>query len=308
MIKKSETWDIQDSSKIQNFMDCQRSYFYRYILGWQSEYPNNHLVFGEAIHLALEYLLLNDYSTNSIAKAMDLFLLKYREYFDEGTDELFSPKTPARVVDLLIEYCEKYKNDKHDFDVLYTEVAGTVSLSEDRAIAFRQDAICRGEEGIFSLEHKTKGGSIDSRWQNQWYLKTQIGAYTHVLNCLYPDENIYGVKINGLGILKTKFSFERIPVVKTNKSMKVWLWNTLYWLDQIYWNIDLLLNNCKESDSVMMAFPLNSESCNKYFGCVYKDFCHAWANPLRRIDEVPPGFKIEYWNPLEKEARHKFEI
>jgi len=303
-VKEHETWKIIDSSKIQEFLGCPRQYFYRYILGWQSEYPNNHLIFGEAIHLAMEYLLDNDYSTDSVAKAFDLFNNRYREDFPETTDELFGAKTPARTIEMLMEYSEKYKSDSSDFDVLYTEIAGTVPLSEDRALAFRQDTICRGQEGIFSLEHKTGGKTLDKKWQEQWALKTQIGTYSHVLYCLFPDEEIFGVKINGLGFLKTKFSLERVPIRKNKESMQVWLWNTLYWLDQIYWNIELL-DKCKESDPLMMAFPMNTESCENYFGCAYHDFCLAWPNPLKRCDEVPQGMKVEFWNPLEKSAKHK---
>jgi len=303
-IKEHESWKILDSSKIQDFMSCPRQYFYRYMLGWKSESPNNHLIFGEAVHLAMEHLLINGYNDTSASEAFDLFNNRYREDFPENTDELFAPKTPTRVLKMLAEYVEKYKTDLKDFDVLYTEVAGTVPLAEDRTLAFRQDSICRGHEGIFSLEHKTRKGSIDRKWQEQWGLKTQVGTYTHVLHCLFPDEEIYGVKINGLGFLKTKFSLERVPARKNNTSMQVWLWNTLYWLDQIHWNIGML-ENCKEDNPLMMAFPMNTESCGNYYGCLYHDFCLAWPNPLKRCDEVPPGLKVEFWSPLEKPARHE---
>jgi len=55
----------------------------------------------------------------------------------------------------------------------------------------------------------------------------------------------------------------------------------------------------------MMAFPMNTESCGNYFGCAYHDFCLAWPNPLKRCDEVPQGMKVEFWNPLEKSAKHE---
>jgi len=202
-----------------------------------------------------------------------------------------------------------YKRDFDEFEVLYTEIAGTVPLTEDRKLHFRQDAICKGKHtyGYFSLEHKTTGSSISRSWTQQWPLKTQVGCYTHVLYCLFPSEEVYGVRINGAGFLKTKFSFERIPIAKTKNSMQVWLWNTLFWLDQIQWNMELL-NECKESDEVMMAFPMNTESCSKYFGCPYHDFCLAWHNPLKNCDEVPMGMKQEYWDPmLYRPVHHEME-
>ena len=302
------SWKIFDSSKVQEFQTCPRKYFYRYILGWTSEYPNNHLVFGSAIHKALEHLLLNGYESKSISDAFDLFLEEYRSEFNEETDELFTPKVPERVLPALVEYCDYYKNDFEEFDVLFTEVAGTVPLADDRVMHFRQDAICRKKSTgeIFSLEHKTLGATPSQRWAEQWDLKTQIGTYTHVLYCLFPREEVFGVVVNALGFLKTKFRFLRHPVRKTEESMNVWLWNTLYWLDQIHWHT-ALLKDCSEDDPVLRAFPMNTESCTKYYGCPFKDFCSAWPNPLQHCDEPPSGFKVEWWNPLEEPSRHKVE-
>jgi len=310
-IKKHYTWDIQDASKVQEAMTCMRMYFFEYVLGWRTDAPNNHLVFGTAWHDAMEYLLLHGYGDNSVIGAYDKFLQSYRAVFPEGTDELFKGKTPARALEALVEYAQKYRRDFDEFDVLYTEIAGTVPLTDDRKLHFRQDAICKGKDqyGYFSLEHKTAGQTIGRPWMQQWPLKTQIGCYTHVLYCLFPSEEVYGVRVNGVGFMKTKFSFERVPIAKTKESMQVWLWNTLFWLDQIQWNFDLLLNDCKESDDVMMAFPMNTESCNKYFGCSYHDFCSAWPNPLRNCDEVPMGMMQEFWDPMKsRPIRHEMDM
>ena len=310
LIKEHYTWDIQDSSKVQEFMDCSRKYFYRYMLGWTSDAPNNHLVFGSAWHDAMEQLLLHGYEDVNVLKAYEKFLATYRASFPDETDELFGAKTPARVLEALVEYTQKYRSDFDDFEVLYTEIAGTVPLTEDRKLHFRQDSICKGKEhfGYFSLEHKTAGATISRQWMQQWPLSTQVGCYTHVLYCLYPPEEVYGVRVNGAGFLKTKFSFERVPIAKTMSSMQVWLWNTLFWLDQIQWNYDLL-KECKESDEVMMAFPMNTQNCSKWFGCPYHDFCCAWHNPLKNCDEVPMGLKVEYWDPmLYRPVRHEMEM
>ena len=53
-------------------------------------------------------------------------------------------------------------------------------------------------------------------------------------------------------------------------------------------------------DDILRAFPKNTESCTKYFGCPYADFCQAWMNPLQRCQEVQPGFKLDFWDPREQ--------
>ena len=96
-IPSHHEWDIVDSSKItEEFLKCKRKYFYRNILGWTSDAPNNHLHFGTCWHLAMEHLLLNDYSNESIEHAFfEIFEPAYRAVFPETTDIIFHPKTTS---------------------------------------------------------------------------------------------------------------------------------------------------------------------------------------------------------------------
>lgn len=308
MLLEQPEWSILDSTKVQEGMECLRKFFFREILGWNSVIPNNHLVFGSAWHLAMAHLLENGYGDTIVGQAFDLFLEYYRGIFPSDTDELFSPKTPERALMALLEYATKYKEDKKDFDVLYTEVFGTVLLTEDRSIHFRQDTICRGQEGLFSLEHKTRGRALDRLWADQWQLKAQVGTYAHVLHCLFPNEEIYGVKINGVGFLKTKFSMERFSIVKRLEDMMVWYATMVYWTDLIFRHTEMLAHKEYYDDPVMTCFPMNTESCTNYFGCPYLDFCSVWANPLQHTEVVPIGFEVKFWNPSLEQGKHKVEL
>lgn len=303
-IQKDPTWDIIDGSKLKDYIDCPRMFFFRHLLGWVSDSPNNHLVFGSAWHDAMEHLLLNGYGNNSVIEAFEKFLTTYRKEFPEETDELYAPKTPERVLEALAKYAEEYRDD--DFEVLYTEIGGTVPLDERSVMYFRQDTICRDHTGIFSLEHKTLGKSVTRAWEQQWPLSIQVGTYAHALYCLFPEEEVYGVKMNACGIMKTKFDFKRIPIRKTFDSMQAWLWNTLYWLDRLYTDFDEL-EQSSEFDPVMTSFPMKTTACSNYFGCPYHDFCLAWNNPLQRCGEVPYGLKQTYWNPLDRPVKLKLE-
>ena len=86
--------------------------------------------------------------------------------------------------------------------------------------------------------------------------------------------------------------------------MQAWFWNVNHWFDMIQWEFERL-GQCKESDPVMMCFPMNTENCTKYFGCAYHEMCRRWANPLQHIEEPPWGMKIEHWNPADEEKSAK---
>jgi hypothetical protein len=312
-LQKHPTWDILDSSKLKCFMTCPRQYFYQYILGWRLDTPNTHLVFGQAWHEAMEHILLHGKDEQAIQGAYEKFLAKYREHFPEETDESRAPKTPENVLRGLVEYCNKYDGDA--FEVLYTEVAGTVPIDERRLLHWRMDNISRNKEkGIFSLEHKT-AYTLDSKWQDSWQLSIQTGLYLHVLYCIYSVEDVWGILINGACFRNaprikkdgTPYAtdrgneFLRVPIQKTKEMMQVWMWTMQHYLDMLEWNMEQL-SESKVDDPVMMAFPCNTENCTKYGRCPYMDFCTSWANPLQRCHDIPYGFVEEWWDPKEGET------
>lgn len=302
------TWQILDGSKIKEYMTCPRKFFYRYLVGWAQEEPSIHLVFGEAWHLAMEHLLIHGYTTESIRDAWSLLNEKYKEHIPESMEALYSPKTPGNALQLLIEYCERWKLD--DFTVLHTETGGTFELPDGLgSISFRLDSILEDERGIFTMDHKT--GSRDSAaWEQQWYLDFSISNYTNVLYCMYPPEKVWGAVMNGTffrkGDIGKKFKsvadmpFKRVLVRKNFVAMQEWYEEMLHWVEGIRFDEQVLVDDCSEDNLTLSCFVRNTNSCTDYGrACEYHHLCTSWANPLRKIDDGPPiGFKQEYWDPL----------
>ena len=296
-----ETWSIHDATKVQCYMDCPRKYFYEFVLGWRPDTPNIHLEFGSAWHLAMEYLILNGYDDVSILHAYELFTTYYRQFFSEMHDEIYHPKTPPMALKGLLEYCKEYKFDK--FTPLYTEIAGSVTLNDKHTLTFKMDSILDTPDGIKSREHKT-GSQLSRQWMDQWALKVQTWVYNHVLYCLFPRDRVWGVEVNGTIFSKKDIKFQRVPARRTIEAMEVGYWNMIDWCDSIVHEFERL-DSCKETDSTLRAFPMNTENCTKYFGCTYHDYCLAWGNPLARCSEVPMGMKVDYWNPKAEESEAK---
>lgn len=305
VVERHKSWDILDSTKIQSFMDCPRSYFYEYILGWRSKDPNVHLEFGKAWHLAMEQLILFGYGSDSVIEAHRLLTDHYRKYFSVEMDEVYAPKNPGYALRALAEYTQVYRNDK--FTPIYTEIAGTVPIDVDKVLHFRMDSILQTEDGIKSLEHKT-GSTLNRQWTDQWGLSVQTGTYNHVLYCLYPEEQVWGVEINGTFLQKKEHKFQRVPARRSKKMMQNWFANISFYVDWILAEQKSLMESCTEQDEIMLAFPMNTQSCTKYFGCKYHDYCISWANPLQHIDQVPMNMKVEWWNPAEEESKHTFHL
>jgi len=289
-------------------------YFYEYVLGWRPEKPSNHPYFGQAVHLAKEHLLIHGYNAESMSNAYIKFNDYYRKEFPPETDPLHEPKTPARYMDMILEYIQTYGSDEQQYKVHYTEIGGKISLDGIHTLSFKMDSILEdnwNEGAIESMDHKTKKGLLSDWWKMEFPLSVQMGTYHHVLYCLYPPERVRGMRINGLGFKTTKanlFDLQRIPIYKDIEQMQLWQTNTIDWLDRLQMDFEWLSEKDTINSPIMHSFPLNPRSCTKYLGCKYHDFCLAWLNPLQRADQPPIGFKEEFWNPLELDLRWKFNV
>jgi len=300
-----------DSSKLCDYMKCPRYYFYRHVLGWDSLTLNNHLIFGTAWHLAMEHLLLHGYGNNSVIAAFDLFYKEYRKSFNPNTDELFDPKTPDNAFLILGQYARHYNREMENIEVLYTEIAGQVAIDEKRHLSFRMDSILKNTKTgkIYSREHKT--ASRTWMWDEQWLLAIQPGTYSHVLYCLYPHEDVLGIEMNGVFFIKRKkdpYDFRRLMVRKNLGQMQQWMDTVQYYMWEIEREYEIL-GNSDEASSTLYAFPMRPIACMDYGRlCSYHDFCLAWQNPLRRMHNVPEGFCIRYWNPMEEASKVTFNF
>jgi len=292
------SWEIFDSSKIQTFMTCPRKYFFNYILGWSSETPNHDLIFGQAVHEGMAYMLTHEMTEETVEMAYEEFLNYYRQYYDKETDEIFVPKTPKNAFYGFAVYLTKYR-DQDFFKTKYIEIGGRLSTGK-HTLVYKLDSVCEDENRrIFSLEHKTTKYGFKKVWFDQWLLSLQVGTYSYALRCLYP-ETVPVVIINGISYSKTKVDVERQPVKKTVSQLNGWLFMVNYWIDQIKLEQKIFLENYDQD--VLDCFPMNPVSCTQYFRvCPFHDFCMAYQNPLKFSDGEPPdGFQRHYWNPLEE--------
>lgn len=318
VIQPNPTWDILDSSKLTMYMTCPRKFFYRYILGWQLDYPNNHLIFGSAWHLAMEYLLLNGYSPIALTEAKILFGEFYRKHFSHDTDELYEPKTLANGFDSIEEYARRYSSEVHKYDVLFTELAGLVLVAPDRTMIFKCDAILRDRDtgDIVGLDHKTSQRQY-SNWGDHWTLSTQMLTYLHALHCLYPNSDtlqmlvrcafFYSIQKKTNTYRLTEFADQ--PISKSLPQMQAWLERTNQWINRLDNDMECLKQEDTD-DATMAAFPQNDTACFNYGRpCEFFEFCNAWSNPLTRCEDTPIGFNVEWWDPMARpEIRTKLNL
>ncbi len=237
----------------------------------------------------------------------------YQTYYKSYKDKVNRPKSPGDLILVYIHYIITHAKDSETREVIHTEVYGTVPIDERRVMHFRIDAILKDELGLFVQEHKTLS-QISNKWNNKWPTKIQIGTYLHALHMLFPHAEIKGLEINGMCLYMDevlggdkphgKQVVVRVPISKSKELMAAWLWTVRHWYDLIEWNMEQF-KDASPNDDILACFPMNGESCDKYFGCMFQPYCNLWSNPLKHALEPPPGFKIDWWSPADKEETAK---
>lgn len=317
------TWQIKDSSKLDDWLACHRLYFMRHVLGWRMDVPAHDLHFGTSWHCGREYQLLQGY--DDVVGAYQAFLNDYRKEFDPSTDDMYRPKNPTGVLNALQTFATEKQNDLIENEVVeidgvkMTEISGTVPVDDKRVLYYRMDSIMRRlEDGrIFSWDHKSTHEKwvTGRQWAEGFHLGIQNGTYTHCLYCQFPIEQVLGIEFCGTGFNYLSrgssarpagyyATLRRVPAFKTPEQMNVWLWNVNDILDDIEREMDRLYH-CKEEDTVLMAFQMNPKSCTAYRGCPYHDYCLSWQNPLQQCYEPPLGFREEFWDPSKMDTTNK---
>lgn len=258
-----------------------------------------HMDFGTAMHAAAEVLtahIHHGYTDKVVAAAIRAFEEKWDQLGIEDMPGM--PKSRGNGRDAILMYADEYPADKNRYECLYTEIAGTVPLAEDRFMRFRLDALLldKSTNSLTIIDHKTVS-RLDKSWQEKWDRAVQVQTYLLVLHYLAPllDLQPGHVVINGWHLLKPlkdgtpKNGFIRIPLGAGEDAILMSLYNLNHWWDQMQWNYEILTKEIEELEDrdVLNAFPVNGEACSRY-PCRTGGLCTAWLNPLTRINDRPP--------------------
>ena len=332
IIEQHETFNVIDSTKLTDYMTCPRMYFFKYGVGWQQKEKSHDLVYGSAIHEAMNILcrlrrgkterilttrnnphrvddeVFKSYPPNPAYGypfgadefAFEAFSAYYNEFYSSIT-ELSAEKTRGNAIKILTLYCQHYSSD--DFETLHTEVAFRVPISKTHYMYGKIDAVIKDKQGkIWILEHKTTK-RLGRQWEDQFPLSLQINLYVHVLYCMYPREQVGGAIINGFVFNKTQVQLIRLIQRKTPDMMNAWVFDTTRWIDDLISDHELLIETQNDLDHPMQCFPRNTTNCTKYWGCPFHDYCRIWANPLKHSHEIPFDFEKRYWDPRDHELK-----
>lgn len=309
-----------DNTKIKDYLRCPRYYYFRHVRHWRSQGWAAPLVFGLGIHKAMEYMNIKakDLMDNHGAESKDWddfikgeqgesfvsgAIINFLSVWDEDPpppDYPLKARNPDKAAAIIQEYPLRYNLFQHK--IISIEKPFLISL-EDADYCGRKDReVIREGLGVVVDDYKTT--YTLSRFGEKFMPDRQMMGYTLAGKIQHETssspEKFWGAYVTGILVQMSKVDFLDVPLKLNNNALEFWVWETLYYINQINTELEILYE-LRESGKVkqlnfLPCFPTDDNRCwdwNRQ--CQYNRECLV-GNPERLADS-PGGFVKDKWDP-----------
>lgn len=276
-----------DNSMLTAFRQCERLFYNRYIMGYR-ESENVNLHAGKCHAAALEAARWAFYRDG--ASEEEAFEIGAKRLVEEWGD----PMKFADEVKNLRRMLEVFEAYMVEYPLSETEIArvdGMPLVETHFDYPFGQyrycgtpDAVIEYGGGLWLVDEKTTGSTLNGQWAAQWKRHGQFSGYAWGLK--EHGIQIDGVLVRGIGIQKTQTRFLEVATPRPQ-------WMIDEWEREATRTIDAITNRCNTA----------------YWGCSIGDACTKFG---RECDFLPQccspapdysKFKVGKWYPMYREWR-----
>ena len=301
-----------DYSSISSYLECPRSFYFRYIKHLQPLRPNINLIFGSCWHFGLEgtFKRLMAGESLSVETATEISIAYFRALWDEEAApyfdaELTYPKSPGRAHDMYYKYWERFLSTYLDpnYKIIGVEVPFAISIFNINYIG-RMDLACV-EPGDFIVitDHKT-AKSVNKATQDSFDNSLQTEGYLTAAK-IYWDK-LPRINYSVALCQKTKIDFPLFQYTKSDRAVDRFLFEMSCNIKDLHKDLALMEIEATNTDSnfIPTSFRRNpGYACTSFFStCPYFDICKSRNNPYT-FKDCPSGYLQQEWKPADLGTR-----
>jgi hypothetical protein len=287
-----------DSTSLKIAEECLYKYKLRMLDGWTPHRRSVHLDFGSWYATALEHFhkhradgLSHD---DALSEVVSEALYNSWVYDDEGQSvgpwqSDHNTKTRENLFRTIVWYTEQFKDDPCSTVILTDGTAAVehsfrLSVDNDIVLCGHLDRLVYYGDKLFVQDQKTTGTTITPRYFDQWNMDAQMSLYTFASRAIFKSP-VKGVIIDAAQIAVGFSRFERGFTFRDDAQLNEWYDHSMTHI--------LRAREATEEN----YFPMNTTSCDKFGGCMYKNVCS--KSPAVRDRFLDADFrKGEKWDPL----------
>lgn len=285
-----------DSTSIGLFKTCPKKYYYSIVCGYEPRIMAPPLAFGIAFHAVQEAwhrMVLSGVDKHTALIKTVRLAGQLGETLPAGD----SSRTKETLVRSVVWYLDQFWDDKavtvcqrdsrpvieYHFKVSFMEYLGLEVF-----ICGHIDRMVKWQNRTYVTDYKTTKYSLDNKFFDQFKPSTQMPLYATACHLLAEDLDSFpaadGVIIDGIQLGVNFSRFARSVVEFSLEEINEYIKDLKYWITQA-------MDACAAG-----YFPQNTESCQKYSGCHFREIC---AKPPARRDAFLNGNYVKRtWDPL----------
>jgi hypothetical protein len=268
---------LWNASALKDWEKCPRYYQYRWIDRLTGE-ESVHLTFGSHYAWALMrywQLRAEGADREEARDAVVAALLKRTWERSNDPDEPGRPWTPDpaaksykdrwTLIRTFVWYLDEFRDDLPIYTVEDRPAVETqfrIAVDDGNAFVGTLDRVVLYDEHPWVMDQKTTGGYLSPQYFEHYHLDTQMSMYTWAGQAVFPDP-VRGVIIDAVQIQAGGSIFGRGLTMRTKSQLEEWY-------DEAMGNIEAARHATRER-----KFPRNTQSCDKYGGCLYREICKA---------------------------------
>jgi hypothetical protein len=304
-LEGTKTQYAWDSTSLSYLKTCPRLYQYIMLEGWSAKDESVHLRFGIEYHKALEQYDEKRVSgldhEKSLYFSIHQLLIRIVDWEPDTSTRAGNYKNPRTLVQLVIDYCDKYKDDPAKTVIREngrpaTELSFRFELDWGPQAAKGQpyvlcghlDRVVTFNDSILVMDHKTTTTTPSQYYFDQYSPNNQMSLYT-LAGQIILGSPVKGVIIDAAQVtLEVPNNFVRGFTYRTPQQIEEWLNDLRFWLYQA------------EQYATVEQWPMNDTACDKFGGCKFRGVCS--RDPSVRDRFLEADFvKLpleDRWNPL----------
>lgn len=308
-----------DNTRIKDYRNCPRYFYIRHELGWTREGAISlALVNGLAWHDAMDQIWPHARDDISNMELLEIGMTAYNKTWEEQgmlprekitmeMQAVIAPRGPFIAKEIMFNYIGQRRDFICEHALLDIErpFAVPIKLDSDGKVVTwyigRLDKVIKHRQyGITVIEHKTttaysKDKGLRPSYVSSYSPNSQVDGYMFSANMIY-EEDVSGIWIDATLFHKTIHNVHKfIPVDRAFAMIDTWKAETLQWIERIENEKESFRNN---AHLLKGTFPKNTDSCDNYGGCTYRDICKFIVDPST-LDGPPDGYKLNRWAPFD---------
>lgn len=304
-----------DSTSLGYIKTCPRLYQYTMLEGWNPKEDSIHLRFGIEYHKALEeydqYKIAGANHEDSVCEAIRLLLIRIHDWHPDITSRVGNTKNTRTLVQLIIDYLDKFKDDPartviRENGKAATEVSFRFELDfgpltqdpgwdqksgiigQPYVLCGHLDRVVNFNDNIFVMDRKTTSIEPSTYYFAQYSPNNQMTLYT------LAGQVVLGALVKGVII-----DAAQVKLDKPNAYGRGFTFRTPAQLEE--WVQDLKIHlHMAEQYATINYWPQNDTACDKFGGCRFRGVCSKDPGVRKQFlkadfNQLPPE---ERWNPL----------